>query len=239
MSGPALPVVDDCWNRIGVRGDRSCPKLTEHIHCHNCEVFASAAQTLLDRPALADYTAELTQFVAEPAASRRLPDQSVVLFAVAGEGFAVPTGCVVEMTDVERPRPVPHRVNAVFRGLVKIRGQLELCISLRGLLGIAAPDAATIKTQAGTQPGTQSGTADAAAARLSVLVVALEGERWAWLVDSVSGVHRYESGSVLESPSASHKAPSYVSGLIPRGDGQHFGLLDVSHVRERSLESLR
>jgi chemotaxis-related protein WspD len=231
MSGPSLPIIDDCWNTIGVRGDRSCPKLPDHIHCHNCEVFASAAQTLLDRPALDDYTAELTQFVAEPAASRRLPDQSVVLFAVAGEGFAVPTGCVVEMTDVERPRPVPHRVNAVFRGLVKIRGQLELCISLRGLLGIAAPDTAAIKAQ--------SGTLDAAAERLPVLVVALEGERWAWLVDSVSGVHRYESGGVLESPSASHKAPSYVSGLIPRADGQHFGLLDVPRVRERSLESLR
>jgi chemotaxis-related protein WspD len=217
-----------------VRGDRSCPKLPEHIHCHNCEVFASAAQTLLDRPALADYTAELTQFVAEPAASRRLPDQSVVLFAVAGEGFAVPTACVVEMTDVERPRPVPHRVNAVFRGLVKIRGQLELCVSLRGLLGIAAPDAAT--TAASKAP---AGTTERAAERLSVLVVALEGERWAWLVDSVTGVHRYESGSVLESPSASHKAPSFVSGLIPRADGQHFGLLDVARVREQSLESLR
>jgi chemotaxis signal transduction protein len=72
-----------------------------------------------------------------------------------------------------------------------------------------------------------------------VLVVELEGERWAWLVDGVSGVHRYESGSVLESPSASHKAPSYVNGLIARGDGQHFGLLDVARVRERSLESLR
>ena len=237
MSGPSLPVIDDCWNRIGVRGDRSCPKLPEHIHCHNCEVFASAAQTLLDRPALHDYTAELTQFVAEPAASRRLPDQSVVLFAVAGEGFAVPTGCVVEMTDVERPRPVPHRVNAVFRGLVKIRGQLELCVSLRGLLGIAAPDAATTAALAASKP--QPGAADHAAERLSVLVVALEGERWAWLVDSVSGVHRYESGSVLESPSASHKAPSFVSGLIPRADGQHFGLLDVARVRESSLESLR
>jgi chemotaxis-related protein WspD len=234
MSGASLPVIDDCWNRIGVRGDRSCPKLPEHIHCHNCEVFASAAQTLLDRPALSDYTAELTQFVAEPAASRRLPDQSVVLFAVAREGFAVPTACVVEMTDVERPRPVPHRVNAVFRGLVKIRGQLELCISLRGLLGIAAPDAAAIATSQAP-----AGAADRATERLPVLVVAFEGERWAWLVDSVSGVHRYESGSVLESPSASHKTPSFVSGLIPRADGQHYGLLDVARVREQSLESLR
>lgn len=228
MSGPSLPIVDDCWNRIGVRGDRSCSKLPTHIHCHNCEVFASAAQTLLDRPALPDYTAELTQFVAEPAASRRMRDQSVVLFAVAGEGFAVPTTCVMEMTDVSRPRPIPHRHNPVFRGLCKIRGQLELCISLRGLLGISAAAPAASKPQGGGE-----------GAREPVLVVEIEGERWAWLIDAVSGVHRYERESVLESPSQAHKAASYVSGLIPQPDGRHFGLLDVTRVHERSLESLR
>jgi chemotaxis-related protein WspD len=221
MTGLALPVLEDgCWKTIGVRGDRSCPKLPAHIHCHNCEVFASAAQTLLDRPAQPEYIAELTQFVAEPAASRSVPDQSVVLFTVASEGFALPTACVVELTDTGRPRPVPHRDNAVFRGLVKIRGQLELCISLRGLLGIVAPD-------------THTGE------RLPVLVVALEGERWAWLIDSVSGVYRYQSTAMLESPSASHKAPSFVSGLIPHESKRHFGLLDMQRVRERSLEALR
>ena len=229
MSGPSLPIVDDCWNRIGVRGDRSCPKLPAHIHCHNCEVFASAAQTLLDRPALPDYTAELTRFVAEPAASRKQRDQSVVLFGIAGEGFAVPTHCVVEMTDVERPRPVPHRNNAVFRGLCKIRGQLELCISLRGLLGMHGGEPAPKPRAAGEH----------AAERLPVLVVELGGDRWAWLVDAVSGVHRYERAALLESPSASHKTASYVSGLIPQGDGKLFGLLDVERVHERSLESLR
>jgi chemotaxis-related protein WspD len=221
MSGPALPVLADaCWKSIGVHGDRSCPKLATHIHCHNCDVFASAAQTLLDRPAEPEYVAELTRFVAEPAASRSLPDQSVVLFTIGDEGFAVPTSCVVELTEVGRPRPVPHRDTHVFRGLVKIRGQLELCMSLRGLLGISAPDKHTGE-------------------RLPVLVVQLEGERWAWLIDAIAGVYRYQSGSMLESPSASHKAPSFVSGLIPHESKRHFGLLDVHRMHERSLEVLR
>jgi chemotaxis-related protein WspD len=30
--------LDDCWNRIGVRGDGSCRELEQHIHCHNCSV---------------------------------------------------------------------------------------------------------------------------------------------------------------------------------------------------------
>ena len=30
---PSLPLAaNDCWNRIGTTGDRSCPELETHIH---------------------------------------------------------------------------------------------------------------------------------------------------------------------------------------------------------------
>ncbi|OZI19646.1 hypothetical protein CAL26_18760 [Bordetella genomosp. 9] len=41
--------IDDCWNRIGVRGDRSCPRLAEYIHCRECPVQEEAAKNLLYR----------------------------------------------------------------------------------------------------------------------------------------------------------------------------------------------
>ena len=41
--------IDDCWNRIGVYGDKSCERLREHVHCRNCEVHAAAAVRLLER----------------------------------------------------------------------------------------------------------------------------------------------------------------------------------------------
>ena len=44
--------IDDCWNRIGIHGDKSCPLLAEHIHCRNCSVYSAAATRLLDRYAL-------------------------------------------------------------------------------------------------------------------------------------------------------------------------------------------
>ena len=40
--GPDMLAIDDCWNRIGVLGDGSCPRLAEHIHCRNCPVHAAA-----------------------------------------------------------------------------------------------------------------------------------------------------------------------------------------------------
>ena len=41
---------DDCWNRIGVRGDSSCERLVEYVRCLNCPVFEAAAAKLLERP---------------------------------------------------------------------------------------------------------------------------------------------------------------------------------------------
>ena len=46
-------LVDDCWNRIGTRGDQSCPRLPEYARCLNCPVFEEGAAALLDR-ALSD-----------------------------------------------------------------------------------------------------------------------------------------------------------------------------------------
>ena len=43
IASDQLPAVDDCWNRIGIHGDKSCERLAAHVHCRNCEVHAAAA----------------------------------------------------------------------------------------------------------------------------------------------------------------------------------------------------
>ena len=45
----AAAMIADCWNKIGVRGDGSCPELEKHIHCRNCPTYTAAASMLLDR----------------------------------------------------------------------------------------------------------------------------------------------------------------------------------------------
>jgi len=214
----ALPVVDACWNRIGVRGDRSCPELASVIHCHNCRVFERAAQTLLDRPASEAYLRELTKFVAEPADTRRLSDQSVALFTVGGEGLAVATDAVVEVADARPPRRVPHRSNDVFCGLVNIDGQLELCISLHGLLGI---------TRAPTP----------ARATVRVLVISAATQRWVLLVDDIQGVQRFHQSSVIDVPATVRRQRPYIRGLLV-ADGKHYGLLDLPQICAGLQESL-
>ena len=89
----ALADVDDCWNRIGIRGDQSCPKLPEYVHCRNCPVYASAARRLLDRlpPQVelegADAAGDAAATAGEPALRRA----SLLVFRLHREWLGLPT----------------------------------------------------------------------------------------------------------------------------------------------------
>ncbi|MEO8078183.1 MAG: chemotaxis protein CheW, partial [Acidobacteriota bacterium] len=105
---PSLPTVpaaglDDCWNRIGVRGNRSCPKLTQYVHCRNCPVYVAGAAALLDADAPDSYFADRTAHFARPANDGTHETRSVVIFRVASEWVALPTAIVVE---VANPLPI-------------------------------------------------------------------------------------------------------------------------------------
>ncbi|HKI70410.1 MAG TPA: hypothetical protein VKA67_12520, partial [Verrucomicrobiae bacterium] len=65
-SGSSLPVRNDCWDKIGVNGDSSCPELEKHIHCRNCPVYTGAALQLLNRPLPVDYRHEWAEHFARP-----------------------------------------------------------------------------------------------------------------------------------------------------------------------------
>ncbi|TFI19481.1 chemotaxis protein CheW, partial [Herbaspirillum sp. 3C11] len=87
--------VDDCWNRIGVRGDNSCAKLKEYFRCLNCPTFASAASALLDRPVFGD-EAGAGLFVPKGEGEAQVRGRgdataSMLAFRVGAEWLAFPT----------------------------------------------------------------------------------------------------------------------------------------------------
>ena len=226
-SGFASPPIaaGDCWNRIGTTGDRSCPELETHIHCRNCPVFASAARTFFDRPAPQRYLAEWTQWLAgspvtvslEAGASAALNNRdliSVVIFRLGREWMAFPTQAIAEVTI---PRPIhriPHRSNAILIGLVNLRGQLQLCISLHGLLGLESPPSSSgqfhshgLNTE--REKTAATGSSPISGLRLIVLRNRERLESWIFEAEEVLGVHRFPRSqmrsvsSTLTSPEAS------------------------------------
>ena len=147
------PGDDDCWSHIGVSGDRTCPELSSFIHCRNCPVFATAARAFFDRPAPEGYLAGWSRWLAksverdegdegggedENEAESHEEKVSVLIFRLGPEWLAFRTQTVAEVTTPRPVHRVPHRTNEVFLGLVNLQGQVQLCVSLHGLLGVTA-----------------------------------------------------------------------------------------------------
>src|SRR5712671_4623218 len=115
-------MIDDCWNKIGVRGDGSCPELKAHAHCRNCPVYASAAAELLRTSLPGGSVDDRTSDFAQPKQLVEHESASILIFRVDAEWLALPTGVIEEVAD---PRPVhslPHRRNGVIIGVTNVRG---------------------------------------------------------------------------------------------------------------------
>lgn len=132
----ATVLENDCWNKIGVKGDRSCPELPKYVHCRNCPVFTSAGQRLFEREPPTGHLAEWTKRLAEPEVAAERGTVAVLIFRVGEEWLATDISLLVEIAELRPIHTIPHRSNDVLAGLVNIRGELELCVSLGGLLGI-------------------------------------------------------------------------------------------------------
>ncbi len=142
MSGTMHPLErSDCWNSIGVAGDQSCPKLVEHIHCRNCEVYAGAAQRNLQRPVGPGYREDWAEQLRQPESARVVHDNSGLAFRIGREWLMLPTRIVNAVAPLAPSHTLPHRASAALKGIVNVGGTLTPAISLGALLGIDEHDA--------------------------------------------------------------------------------------------------
>jgi chemotaxis-related protein WspD len=223
-ASPLPLLIDHCWSRVGVNGDQSCPKLVEFVHCHNCPVFAEAAQLFLDRPLPDGYLAELSTSLARTNEVRSARKSlSVVVCEVEKQLLAIESKAVVEVTEPRTVHRIGHRSGRVFLGIVNIHGQLELAASLKGLLQIASV------------PGLGHGPVS----QPRMVLVELTGRRWVFPVDAVHGVHRFDDSDACEVPAtAQHNASSLVSKVL-KWEDRRIGLLDIEKAVSSLDNSLR
>jgi chemotaxis-related protein WspD len=210
-----------CWNEIGVQGKASCPELQNFVHCRNCPVYSNAAVQLLDRPLLPQYRRERTedfaqpkQPVAQPKQPVAQPKTSALVFRLNAEWLALPTQAFQEVAE---PRPVhslPQRRQGIVLGLVSIRGELLICVSLGHLLGLdRAPSGKTRRR-----------------AHDRLLVTNWDGNRLVFPADEVRGLHRFQMSELEEPPATLAKSNlSYTQGLLA-WQGKTVGLLDAHRL---------
>ncbi|MDY3561735.1 chemotaxis protein CheW [Gemmata sp. JC673] len=212
-----VPPDEQCWNRIGIRGDRTCPELLKVTHCNNCPVFAAAGRRFLDAPSPGGYLAEWTARLALRDEVREGDESSVLVFRLGDEWLALPVAVLVEVT---RPRPVhrvPHR-GGLLAGVTNIRGELHLCVRMDLVLG-AAPDG---------DPDLRR-----------FVVIRRESETWVFAADAVDQVHRVLLPELASAaPTLSRAQVKLTRGVFPHAN-RSVGMLDDARLFQTLRERLR
>jgi chemotaxis-related protein WspD len=184
--------VNNCWNSIGVHGDSSCKELKQAIHCRNCSVYSRAASKLLDAEPPADYIAHWTEQASRKRDVAERATVSVLIFRIGREWFALQSTSLTEITSLRRIHSIPNRRNGIVLGLVNIRGELVVCVSLRGILNVES---------------VESEGSGAAARRM--LVIQRDGASTVCPVDEVHGIERFTTREL-------GNLPATVSGAAAR-----------------------
>ncbi len=204
---------NDCWNRIGVwaRDAKNCPRLAEVVHCQNCEVYADAGKQLLDREVPLEYRRQWTDNLRQHKDDDAHPEESAFVFRLGDEWFALPTEVLSEVTEIRGIHRVPHNHSKVLRGLVNIRGELQLCVSLGFLFGLEKSE---IPPPSGRK------------IHQRIVVIERDGERYVFPVSEVSAVHRFAKEDVWEPPSnITNESGTFLTGVLRVGS-INTGLLD-------------
>ncbi len=214
-----VPGDPQCWNLIGVRGDRSCPELLKVTHCNNCPVFAAAGRRFLDAPSPEGYLSEWTARLSARDEDREGDESSVLVFRLGNEWLALPVTVLVEVTRPRTLHRIPHRAG-LLSGMANIRGELHLCMRLDLILGVTAP------------PNT-----DPDLARL--VVIRRETEGWVFAADEVDQVHRVLLPDLTSAaPTLARSHGRLTRGVFPHAN-RSVGLLDDARLFQTLRERLR
>ena len=164
---------------------------------------------MFDRPPPAGYIAEWTERVAAPETPPAGDTLPLVLFRVGPEWLALAVTHAVEVAPYRSARRLPHHPpDGLLAGLVNIRGDLHLSVSLARLLNL---DPAPV--------------GDAAKRRL--LVTAGDGGRWVFPADDVAGVRHVRHADRKPPPDTA--AGGFVDGVFD-WNGRAVGILDATRL---------
>lgn len=191
--------IEDCWNEIGVwrKGDDICPRLASVIHCRNCDKYASAGRVLLGRQLPDDYGIDWADLQSSKL-QNTAASVSVVVFRLGDEWFSMPVSVFSEVNPMKMIHELPHNKSKILRGLVNIRGELKICVSLGYLIGLSK----------GTASNQQIGVAGTTN---RLIMISQDNYEVVFPVTEIAGIHRYDQSEVNKCPST-----------IPSGSDHYF-----------------
>ncbi|VAW81543.1 hypothetical protein MNBD_GAMMA12-2501 [hydrothermal vent metagenome] len=205
--------INDCWNKIGVWGnaDEKCSLLKEVIHCQNCNVYSQAGRQLLNRETPENYQSDWKNIYQDRNTESADDSESAIIFRLAYEWFALSVSTLEEITDIVNIHSIPHRHDKVLRGMVNIRGSLQLCISVGALLNISPHDKNTITDRIVHE---------------RMIVVQRDNNRYVFPVSEIQNIHHYTLDSLKQPPATIARATgTFITGVLEIND-RRIGVID-------------
>lgn len=145
---------------------------------------------------------------------------SLVIFRIETEWLAVRTSVFAEIINPDRLKQhsLPHRKNQVLTGIINVRGEILLLVSIRALLGIepTGEGAHTKNSTSKTETTTYH----------RMLVIDSEDGKWAFPVDEILGVHRIHPNTFQNVPVTVAKANSTFTKGIFQWKERYVAFLD-------------
>jgi chemotaxis-related protein WspD len=171
-----------------------------------------------DRPVADEAIDIATAYYASPPEKEDVASASCFVFRLGQEWLAIPIGMLDEVIGAKPTHSLPHRRGSARVGLVSVRGDIIVHVSLAGLLGIADDEG---------EPAA-AGAVRRHAPR--VVVLADARGRLAITVDEVLGFHSYDAATLSPVPSTLGQAMrSYATAMLSVGD-RIVGMLDGARV---------
>ncbi len=206
--------IKDCWNQIGVRArvDERCPKLERVIHCRNCEVYSRASRSILEQDFPADYQQQWTDvYSREEQTLQASRFSSALIFRLGEEWFALAAQLIDEVARIKPIHRLPHVDSRIVKGLVNIRGELKICVSLSEILGLENASVSKVGEHV---------------VFARIIVAHADDGQFVFPVSEVHGLHQYQEEELEGVPVTVSKATAtYTVGML-KWKGRHVACLD-------------
>jgi chemotaxis-related protein WspD len=186
----------------------------------------AAANKLLDRIPDKEYVDEWTSLIQKEKLTEEIvSEHSVVIFRLNREWLAISTLIFAEVATRRKFHHLPHRSGHILQGIVNLRGQLRLCISLTNLLEI---ESANDKKEPSYNERYHR-----------MMAVKKEDMQWIFPVDEVYGIFRCDISQLQNVPVTIMKSnANYLKGVFA-WEGKSVGYLDedllFSHLQRSVL----
>lgn len=211
----------DCWNRIGVWSfsTQKCEKLEEYVHCRNCPTFSHAGHLVFEKTSPSGYLSQWRKEISQLTKADNSIKNSILVFRVGLEWLSFPTNILSEVANAKPVHRIPRNMNRYITGIVNINGEVNICYSLRELLGLS--------------DSSDNNTDNANRKPKRLLVIEIESNNYVFLVDEVRGIIWHGDSDIVPVPSTlSCEDALLLRGSVKQQDKQ-IVIFDVNKLKDR------